>query len=321
MPRINNLKLMIFGMILGSANPIICSAQEVSRTQLNFKKNLFPEGIAIDSVRNRLFLKSLKNSKIVSCKIDGTDSMNFIEAGDHEFFSGFGMTVERDTLYALGNELVEANNKSILLMGNSITGEFIAKYTYKAPQLTYFNDLAIRSNNEIFITDSESNKVFRIRRPNKEIEIFLESEEIAYSNGIAISSDSKLLYLASQKGIRSVKIETKAILNKSNEENMGNDELKIFKNSLIGIVNVWSTKPENNGIFRYFLNPEGREVVKKEKLLAFSEEYKFPTTFGIVGNELYFLMNTQLDNFDEKSKTTIDISKLKPYKLIEIALQ
>ena len=304
-------------MIMSLFSPIVCFGQ----LQLDFNKDLFPEGIAIDPIGKRLFLNSLKYDKIVTCNLDGTAPKDFIESGEHNYLSGFGMTVKEDTLYALGNELVRPNNKSVLLLLNVDTGDLIDKYEYQTSDRTYFNDLAISANNEIFITDSESNKVFRIKRPKKEIEVFLQSDEITRSNGIVISPDSDLLYLATINGIRIVDIETKKILNTPNKQNLGIDGLKCFDNLLIGIVNVWESKPENNGIFRYFLNNAGNRIIGKERILSFSKEYKTPTTFDLVGKQLFFVMNTQLDNFDERSKSAKDTALLKAYRLMEIGLQ
>ncbi|AWX45009.1 hypothetical protein HME9304_02017 [Flagellimonas maritima] len=305
-------------IVIGSVQLNICNAQKNFIAQLDFQKDLFPEGIAIDAQRKSLFLNSLKYDKIVSCNIDGSNTSNFIKNGQYGYLSGFGMTVKGDTLYALGNELKKAANASILLLLDSRTGKLIDTYDFKSSNLTYFNDLTISTNNEIFITDSESNKIYRIQRPNKEIKVFLDIDGIAHPNGIAISPNNKLLYLATQKGIRIVDTETKKLVNSSNRENLGVDGLKYYKNSLIGIVNIWESKPENNGIFQYFLDKTGKRILHKKKLLSFSKEFKVPTTFDLIGNKLYFIMNTQLDNFSETNKKTLNKSILEPLQLIEI---
>ena len=113
------------------------------------------------------------------------------------------MTIKGDTLFALGNSLPRKNNKSILLLLNLKTGDLINSYSINDSTFIYLNDLAISSNNDIYITDSESNKVYTIQNSSEKLEIYLEDDEIAHSNGISISDDGKYLYLASYNtGIR-----------------------------------------------------------------------------------------------------------------------
>lgn len=195
----------------------------------------------------------------------------------------------------------------------------IDSYTINYSSFIYLNDLAISSKNEIFITDSESNRIYKIQRPNRELEIYLETDEISHSNGITISDDNKYLYLASQKGIRIVDTRTKKILNQANKNYVGIDGLKFYKNSLIGIVNAWRDA-DKIGVFRYYLNSDGSSIINKEKIIPYGENFKIPTTFDIVNDTIYFIINTQLDNLNDDNEI-IDINKLESYLLMKIKIE
>jgi WD40 repeat protein len=306
------MKLNIFFILL----LISCQKQDQTSIPLNFQKDLIPEGITIDTKTQTLFLNSLRYGKIVRCNFDGSNPQNFIADNQYGYLPGFGMFVKGDTLYALGNSLPKKNSKSILLLLNAKTGALINSFSPKDTTFKYLNDLAVASNGDVFITDSESNKIYAIQAKKAVFEVYLETDEVKNSNGITISDDGKYLYLASNKnGIRIVDRQTKRIINESNQDYSGIDGLKFYKNTLIGIVNA--KKGEENGIYRYFLNKENTKITRKEKIFSFKDESKISTTFSISNGYMYFVLNTQLDNLDGESGQIIDEKKLETYQLMK----
>lgn len=314
--RLKNLSQLISQMIqklvllmLATLTITSCTNSASETVMLNFEKDLIPEGIAIDATSGRLFLSSLKKNKIVTANIDGSNAANFIENGQYDYLSGFGMIIKGDTLYALSNGLKKKDNTSVLLLLNIKTQQLIDKYKINIPPYAYLNDLAISSTNEIFITDSESNKIYKIKRPNKHPEVYLDTTAVAHSNGISISDDNSRLYLASKEGIRIVDIQTRKILNQPNKEFSGIDGMKFYKNSLIGVV--------EKGVFRYYLNKNGTEIERKQEIILFDNTFKSPTTFDVLGNSIYFIKNTQLDNFNDSTNEVIDKNKLESLILLK----
>jgi DNA-binding beta-propeller fold protein YncE len=295
---------------------ISCVSKKTELINLNFEKDLIPEGFAIDGRKKEIYLNSLKSNKIVSSSIDGNNPKVFLETNKHNYLAGFGMTVKGDTLYALGNSLTEGKNKSILLLLQLSTGNLIDSYSLNNSDFHYWNDLAISSSNEIFITDSESNKIYKIQRPNKAIEIYMDSKEIPNSNGITISDNDEYLYLASENGICVIETTSKKLINKPNEDYSSIDGLKFHKKNLYGMVNGWGDQSQN-GLFKFELNKARTEILKSEKLIDFKENFRIPTTFDIFDGNIYFVINTQLDNFDEKKNKILDLKKLQSYKMMK----
>ncbi|WP_109301236.1 hypothetical protein [Aquimarina sp. AU474] len=297
-----------------------CIRKKPELILLDFEKDLLPEGIAIDGSTKKLYLNSLKKNKIVSSLLDGNNPTVFLETNQHNYLAGFGMTIKGDTLYDLGNSLTEDKNKSILLLLQLPTGDLIDSYSLNDSNFHYLNDLAISSNNEIFMTDSESNKIYKIQRPNKTIEIYIDSEEVSHSNGITISDNDEYLYLASSKGIRVVDIKSKKIMNKPKEDYSGIDGLKFYNNNLYGIVNAWRDKTKN-GLFKFKLNNAGTEILENERIVEFTDSFKIPTTFDIFDGNIYFVINTQIDNFNENTNEILDLKKLESYKMMKIRIE
>jgi len=313
------MKTVFLALILISFNS--CYRATTELITLDFEKDLIPEGIAIDSESKTIFLNSLRKNKIVKCKLNGNSPTEFIESNQYNYLSGFGMTIKGDTLFALGNSLPKNSNKSILLLLNIKTGCLINSYSINDSTFIYLNDLAISSNNDIYITDSESNKIYTIQRSSGKLEVFLENDEIAHSNGITISDDGKYLYLASYKtGIRIVDLKSKSILNEPNMDFRGIDGMKYYKNSLIAIVNAKRDTNEQ-GVFRYFLNKNKTAIIRTEKIIPYGEHFIIPTTFDIIGEHIFYIINTQLDNFNQESNQIIDNSKLEPYLLMKMKIE
>lgn len=295
---------------------ISCVSQKSELIQLPFEKDLIPEGIAIDNRTEKVYLNSLKNNKIVSSSINGSNPKTFLETGKHNYLAGFGMTIKGDTLYALGNSLTADKNKSVLLLLQLSTGDLIDSYSIDDSNFHYLNDLAISSTNEIFITDSESNKIFRIQRPSKTIEIYLDSEKVPNSNGITISDNDRYLYFASTKGICIVERISKKLINEPKEDYSSIDGLKFYNNNLYGIVNGWGDNSQN-GLFKFKLNKAETEIQGSKKIIEFTEHFKIPTTFDIFDRHIYFVINTHLDNFDGNTGKIIDLKKMESYKMIK----
>jgi hypothetical protein len=300
---------------------VSCNSNNNAMIKLDFKKDLIPEGIAIDPATNSIFLNSLTHNKIVKCHIDGSSPADFIKSNQYGYLAGFGMLVKGDTLFALGNSLQKKNSHSILLLLHVKNAALIKAYTLNDSSFHYLNDLAVTGNGDIFITDSESDKIYTVNQSTGALEIYLQSDEIAHSNGIAVSEDGQYLYLASgQNGIRILERATKKIINQPNLDYRGIDGMKFYKNSLVAIVNGKKDSSEN-GVFRFSLNREHNTITRKEKIIPFEDNFRIPTTFAILDGYLYFIINTQLDQLDEASGNIVDSNKLRQYELMKFKME
>ncbi|WP_136467841.1 SMP-30/gluconolactonase/LRE family protein [Flagellimonas onchidii] len=282
--------------------------------ELAFEKDLIPEGIAIHPQSKKVYINSLAKNKIVRCNLDGSSPENFIKSNEFGYLSGFGMTIKGDTLFALGNTLPKINNKSILLLLDVSSGKLIKSYPLNISDFIYLNDIAIGSDGKIYITDSESNNIYTVNTSTDKLEIFYSNDEVKHSNGITISEDDQLLYLASYtSGIRILDLDTKTLINQPNDIK-GIDGMKFYNNSLIAIVNS-RRDAKLNGVYRYFLNEDGSKIMSTEKLCSFSRISDIPTTFDLHDNTMYFVEDSQLDNLDQENTAILNPSQLENYRL------
>ncbi len=294
-------------------------AQQASLVSLPFQKDLIPEGIAIDSKTGKVYLNSLKYGNIFRCNLDGSEPEEFIAKNEHGYLSGFGMTIVHDTLYALGNVLPENGNKSIFLKLNHVSGKLLDSYTIDNEKFIYLNDLAVDEQGTVYITDSESSDLYTINATTNALEVFFEDQEIRHSNGIAISSDGRRLYLATYTtGIRILDIAAKKLLNLPNDHK-GIDGLKYSRGNLYAIVNGRRNR-EQNGIFKFELGPDESQIIGSKKIGLFENPMDIPTTFALYKGSMYFVSDSQLRNFDQDSNEIVEPEKLKSYRLIRLKL-
>jgi len=309
------MNLRIFFLIL-TLIPSILEAQTIA---LDFEKDLIPEGIAIHPQSKKVYLNSLTKNKIVRCDLDGSNHEDFISSNQYGYLSGFGMTIKGNVLYALGNSLPKKNNTSILLLLEVPSGKLIKAYPLNNPSTIYLNDIAISSDGDVFITDSESNNIYTINKFTDELEVFYSNDEIKHSNGIAISPDNRFLYLASYTtGIRILDLNTLTMINEPNAYN-GIDGMKFHKNQLLCIVNG-KRKTSENGLYQFKLKPDGSAILDMQKVLEFDDASYIPTTFVLFHDVLYFVEDTQLNLLNQNTSQIIDTNQLKKYNLIRFDL-
>ena len=282
---------------------------------LDFEKDLIPEGIAVDLQQQKLFINSLRHNKIVRCNLDGSHPEDFIESGQHGYQSGFGMTIKGDTLYALGNSLPKPKNESVLLLLNVKTGELINSFKLKEAGFVYLNDLAVSNKGTLYITDSESDNVYTINEKKGVLEVFYAHDELKHCNGIAISNDDKYLYFASYtSGLRVLDIASKTLVNQPNNFK-GIDGLKFHQNSLVAIVNS-KRDATQNGVYQFHLDPTLTEITGEDKIWNLRKTSDIPTTFALKNGSMYFVADSQLDNLDQEKVVISDATKLENYTLI-----
>ncbi|MEW2920784.1 SMP-30/gluconolactonase/LRE family protein [Muricauda sp. ANG21] len=297
---------------------ISCANPEKS-IELHFEKDLIPEGIAIDPVSKKVYLNSLKSAKIVRCNLDGNRAEEFLSSHEFGYLSGFGMTIKGDTLYALGNGLSKENNSSILLLLDITSGELIKSYTLNNGSFVFLNDIAVNSKGAVYITDSESGDIYTINPATGQLEVFFSHYEVKHSNGISISDDGKYLYLASYtSGIRILDITRKKLINQPNTFK-GIDGMIYHGNNLFAIVNG-RRDLTLNGVFQFGLNENSSEIISDTKITVFEHASDIPTTFAIYDGHMYFVADSQLNNFNQENNTIIHPDQLENYRLTRLKI-
>ncbi len=301
--------LKLFGFIFLLIN-LGCTAEDT--TQIAFEINepdLIPEGIAFDQKSGQFFIGSTYKRKIVSINEDGT-IQDFVSSEDANLLGVLGMKVdpERRCLWVLSShagdgmpmENMDSTEEGISRIHkfNIDTKALINQFELGNTEgRNFLNDLTIANSGSVFITDTQTKRIYRIQHEKDSLELFFQMDSTMSPNGIDISNDQRHLFLAVYGGKNVVRLELETknlmVIEVPNSEKISADGLYFYKNSLIA-VQPWN---EDRMVSRFFLDEEREKITTISVLENESPHFSQPTTAVLVGNHLYCIANSQLQVF------------------------
>ncbi|REJ78740.1 MAG: hypothetical protein DWQ47_04650 [Acidobacteria bacterium] len=272
------------------------------------EKDLLPENVAYDPVEETFYVGSTRKGKIVRFK-DGEHSV-FATREEHGLWQVIGMKVDakRRLLWVCsssGENLVGHSKgepaKGGLFKFDLKTGRLLKKFVLEEPGKShFFNDLVVSSKGDVYATHMfDEAAIYRISAGKDELELFLKPERFAAPNGIALSSDEKLLFIAHRFGVKTLNTKTKEFLNLQYPEDVtmkGIDGIYFHDNSLIAI------HSDAKLVRRYPLDETLGHVVRGETLESGHPLLDNPTTGVIVGNWFHYIANSQFGRFSENGE-------------------
>src|SRR5262249_6166114 len=155
-----------------------------------------------------------------------------------------------------------------------------------------FNDLAVRKNGEVFVTDYSANRVYRFDPAKRALSDFAAGRKFLHPNGIAFAEDFRSLFVADDLGVRHIDLAT----GKSQDILPAHDTLARIdglywrRGSLVAVQN--GIGPARVVVFK--LSQDQNRVIESTIL-----EYRTPltdetpTTGAIAGDDFYFISNSQ----------------------------
>jgi hypothetical protein len=266
------------------------------------ERDLAPEGIAYDPVDKSFYVSSISKHKIVRLAPDGS-ATDFKSSGQDGLGETLGMKVDakRRYLWVTSDSFAgdPKGSRFALYQYDLNTGALRFKHAAANGAEGFLNDVALNSKGEAFTTNTSTGEVFRTS-PNRDgLELLLPRDSVGQANGIALSPDDKVLFVAGWIGVARVDVATKQfkLLSKPlNISDAGLDGLYFYNGALIGIQNP-DLHPSR--VVRFVLNPQWDTITSAEVLETYSPLAELPTTGTIVGDSLYFMGNTQIDKMKE----------------------
>jgi hypothetical protein len=264
------------------------------------ERDLLPEGIAYDPVGNTFYVSSINKQKILAVSRDGS-AKDFKSSGQDGLGDTLGMKVDakRRILWVVSDSFApgEQNNaeRQGLFQYDLKTGTLRFRHLLPPSWKGFLNDVALTSTGEAFTTNTGTGMVLHASPDHDGLEPFLPPNSIIQANGIAVSPDDKLLFVAGWIGVARVEIATRQVQLLAKPLNIADaniDGLYFYKDSLVGIQNP-DVHPGR--VMRYYLNPARNTIKRAEVLEAYNPIFDVPTTGTLVGNFLYFAANPQID--------------------------
>jgi DNA-binding beta-propeller fold protein YncE len=209
------------------------------------------------------------------------------------------------------------SGKAAELLHFNVYGKLLQRFSESTSGPHLFNDLVLRNSSEVYLTDSLANKVLRFARTTHTFTALPLPRPLYYPNGIAISADGNLLYIADAFGVLQFDLRSQKgheVQPGASNTVSGIDGLYWYRGRLIGIQNSLGLPR----IAQFQLSPDGSRVTATKVLEYRSDSVELPTTGAIDGSNFYFMANTQGDNW--KDEKIVDPKKLAPIRIAVIHL-
>lgn len=299
------------------------------RSMVAFKlpeKDLITESVAYDPKTETFYVSSVHKRKIISRTKNG-EIRDFATRQD-SLWAVMGMKVDanRRVLWVCSAAVPEMQEFQKAVEGRSgvfsfdlRTGKSLKQYLLTDAQPHVLGDLTLSARGEVYISDSQTPALYRISPEKNELELFLTSDLLRSPQGLALSDDEKLLFVADYSaGLFVVALSTKKISKISTAENVAFttvDGMYFYKNSLLAIQNGF--KPQR--VVRFFLNKTFDRVEGYETIAANHPDFNEPTLGVLVKNNFYFVANSQWGSFN-KDKTIFPMEKLQEPVILQTKL-
>jgi len=285
----------------------------VHRARLAFtiaQPALFPEGLAYDSVDEVFYAGSEYQRKIVKVSPTGA-ATDFVRPNMFGLMPVGGLRVDPTdaTLWAAtdGPEFVHFDSR----------GRLLGRFSVKTPGPHILNDLVVRNSREVYLTDSRADQVYRFDRRTSEFSAIVFGRPLRVPNGITLSPDGRLLYVADDFGVVLVDLasnRTQELAPSRSTTLAGIDGMYCYRRTLIGV--QYGTGAFR--VMRWGLSPDGRRVVSSETLERGTPLVHETTTGAVARGNFYFFANTGLPNLDKGA--IVDSSKLRAVDVAVVRL-
>lgn len=328
-------RVATMGFVYELDEPELAKVRDLARLRTRFEKNaraigtakqelkvdrigIIPEGMAYDAARRRFFVSSVRKSTIFAI-----DDAGRVTEFAKTPWGAFGMAIDakNNTLWATTSAMpvVEGfreddRRRSALLRIDLKSGEVVE--TIHLDGEHQFGDVAVAADGEVFVSDSASPVIRRVR--DGKLESYVEGPFVSMQ-GIAASRS--MLYVADySKGLFAVDRRTRDV-----------HPLRVPRSaSLLGIDGLYFADPHTliatqNGtnpyrVLRIRLEPGGLAVASVETLLANAPNLGDPTLGVIARGRFYFNANAQWELFAEDGTIT-DPVKLQEAVVLSVPLR
>jgi sugar lactone lactonase YvrE len=290
----------------------------VHRARIAFtlaQNDLFPEGLVVDASTRVFYMGSMHHNKIVRITETGEVS-DFVKEGLYDLMPVGGVHVDPvDHSVWCATDPGEKNRSEIVHF--DAQGKLLERYTAPGTGPHDLNDLVLRAQAEIYVTDTEGNKVFRFDRAARRFAVVNLGRPVFYPNGITLSDDCNVLYVADDLGVVRLDLLTnqpQEVKPAAHDTMAGVDGLYWHKGGLVGV--QYGTGAFR--VMRWKLSADGRQVTSREILERGTELVRDPTTGAILDGKFFFMANTGIDNLDDGK--IVDPAKLEPLHIAVVPL-
>ncbi len=275
------------------------------------ERDLLTEGVAYDPRDGVFYVSSVHRRKIVRMTADGQFS-DLLAFDDKEPWAPLGMKVDaaRRVLWVAATSLPQGegyapadSNRSALVRIDLKTGRIAGQYEIPRDGRPHaLGDVAVSRDGDVYSSDSRSPVIYRVAAGSGTLERFVESPLLLSGQGLALSPDERRLYVADySRGIVLVDLEARTASLLPSPDTalaLGIDGLYYHDGALLGIQN--GVTPHR--VVRLELSRDGTRLLRSVTVERAHPSYIEPTLGVLVGRELYYVANSQYEQFGEDGR-------------------
>ena len=278
------------------------------------ERDLVPEGTAWDPVSRSVLIGSLNKYKILAIAPDGSVTER-VRAGNGGLHSVAGIHVDsvRRILWAASNarfDTPQDSTGSAVLGFDVAIGAFKTRLTVPGSDKHFLNDITTGRDGTVYVTDTQAGRVWFASPGSSELRELTSLGRVISPNGITISSDHKVLFVADVDHVRALDISSGKAWRVELPDSVnvtGIDGLAFHANALI------AHHPLSNWrIARYTLDPTHQRITGRRLLDANTPDGRTSTTGEIAGDDYVYIGNSQIDRMNLK---TIDAATMDPVRI------
>ena len=260
------------------------------------------ESIAWDPKRGKFLVGSVREGKIYLADKNGKLKEFITPADGSGLWSVYAMAVdvERDLLYVNTTSALyfkgfrqEDFNKTGIFKFKLSTGKLLRKYLLPADQGTRsLSSITVGKNGKVYAADGVRKEIYTI--DNDQLKLVVANPKLTSIRGLAVSDDGNILYFADYGlGIFGADLkEGSGFTLKHDPARVvlgGIEGLYMYDGTLVAIENGISPKR----VIRLSLSKDGKSVTRMMPLDVANPAFFLPTYGTVVGDELYFIANSQ----------------------------
>ncbi len=283
------------------------------------ERDLVAEGTAWDPATRSVLVGSLNKHKIVAIAPDGAVT-DRVPAGTAGMRSVVGIHVDsaRGVLWAASNARYDTptdSTPSALFAFDARTGAFRSSLSVPEAGRHFLNDVTTGRDGTVYVTDTEAGRVWFAPPGASELRPLAALGRVLSPNGITISSDGRVLFVADVDHIRALDIQSGSAWRIATPDSIGVawiDGLAFAGGALIAHhpLSFWR-------LARYSLDPTWHRIESRQLLEANTPDGRTSTTGEVVGDDYVYIGNGQIDRMNAR---TIDAATMDPIRMYRVRI-
>src|SRR5262249_18588611 len=268
------------------------------------EKGLVAEGVAWDPVSKSFFVSSVRRRKILRVDASGKVS-DFIASRRDGIRGALGIHVDpkRRTLWAASlagpsmDGWQEGNPGAPGVFEYDVdTGRLRKEHVPPAGgDAPAFDDLTVAPDGTVYVNDGANQRIWKIS-PGGSLEVFLTSDQLGGTQGLAVSGDGRTLYVSDYRQLYAVDLASRRVSLIAVPRDLalnGIDGLAWFDHGLVAVQN--GIVPHR--VIRLDLTPDGLRIAKARILEMNHPDFDEPTLGVVVARAFYFSADSQGQKF------------------------